>query len=439
MASQEQAAAGSPPSPQLVGNAFVQQYYTILHQSPAVVYRFYQESSKLTRPGPQGVMSSVTTLQAINDKIMSMDFGGFMAEIKTVDSQDSVNGGVLVLVTGYLTGKDNVRRNFTQSFFLATQDKGYFVLNDIFRYVEEADQEQGNEQGNQALANGITASHSLEQETPQSSDEQVPEQSVSPPEEENVIEEVYNPSEDEGSIVEEEAPDGEVIDEIPNSFQATAVDSAATTIQEDAPKKSYASILKVMKENVAPSSVPVPAPARAVPSEPERQAAPAPTEASVPETPPVSSDAPETTSVQESEADGHSIYIKGLPLNATAMQLEEEFKRFGPIKPSGIQVRSHKQQGFCFGFIEFETITSVQSAIEASPVMIGGRQAIIEEKRPTGSRVRGRGRFSGRMGGFRSEGSGGRGNFGGGGRGYGRGDFGSKGVFGGRIRAWRRW
>jgi len=45
--------------------------------------------------------------------------------------------GVIVLVTGCLTGKDNVRRKFTESFFLAPQDKGYYVLNDAFRFVEE--------------------------------------------------------------------------------------------------------------------------------------------------------------------------------------------------------------------------------------------------------------------------------------------------------------
>ena len=29
---------------------------------------------------------------------------------------------------------------FTQSFFLAPQDKGYFVLNDVFRYVDDGSQ-----------------------------------------------------------------------------------------------------------------------------------------------------------------------------------------------------------------------------------------------------------------------------------------------------------
>jgi hypothetical protein len=37
---------------------------------------------------------------------------------------------------------------------------------------------------------------------------------------------------------------------------------------------------------------------------------------------------------------GCSIYIKHLPVNVTPAQVEEEFKKFGAIKPSGVQVRS---------------------------------------------------------------------------------------------------
>ncbi|KAG5116767.1 hypothetical protein JHK84_042880 [Glycine max] len=40
--------------------------------------------------------------------------------------------------------------------------------------------------------------------------------------------------------------------------------------------------------------------------------------------------------------EGHSIYIRNLPLNVTAAKLELEFKKFGPIKPGGIQVRNNK-------------------------------------------------------------------------------------------------
>lgn len=45
-------------------------------------------------------------------------------------------------------------------------------------------------------------------------------------------------------------------------------------------------------------------------------------------------------------AEGHSIYVRNLPFDATVDQLEEEFKKFGPIKRDGIQVRSNKVLSF---------------------------------------------------------------------------------------------
>ena len=78
--------------------------------------------------------------QAINEKILSLHYGELSAQILIVDAQNSFNGGVLILVTGYLIEKDNLRRKFTQTFFLAPQDKGYFVLNDAFRYVDNGSQ-----------------------------------------------------------------------------------------------------------------------------------------------------------------------------------------------------------------------------------------------------------------------------------------------------------
>ena len=70
---------------------------------------------------------------------MSLNYEEHTAEIKTADAQDSYEKGVIVLVTGCLTGKDNIRKKFTQTFFLAPQDKGFYVLNDVFRFVEESE------------------------------------------------------------------------------------------------------------------------------------------------------------------------------------------------------------------------------------------------------------------------------------------------------------
>lgn len=81
-------------------------------------------------------------------------------EIKKVNSQESHHGGVLVHVTGRLTKEDNVQRDFSQSFLLAPQETGYFVLNDILQYVDEIDEHQGSgeideQQGHQGSANGM--------------------------------------------------------------------------------------------------------------------------------------------------------------------------------------------------------------------------------------------------------------------------------------------
>ncbi|KAE8699556.1 putative G3BP-like protein-like isoform X1 [Hibiscus syriacus] len=56
--------AGTFETPK-VGNAFVNQYYHILHHSPELVHRFYHDSSKLGRPEETGVMR-FTTMQLEN-------------------------------------------------------------------------------------------------------------------------------------------------------------------------------------------------------------------------------------------------------------------------------------------------------------------------------------------------------------------------------------
>ncbi|KAM3751241.1 hypothetical protein ACB098_04G093600 [Castanea mollissima] len=433
MAMQEESSGA--PSAQFVGNAFVEQYYHILYRSPGLVHRFYQDSSLLSRPDSNGTMATVTTMQAINEKILSFNHEDFTAEIKTADAQESHEKGVIVLVTGCLTGKDNLKRKFTQTFFLAPQDKGYFVLNDVFRFVEE------NEvlQTNSVSANGINENVATASLTPEPEPDHAPEPPSLDPatslEEEdlNDVAEVCDPSDnEEGSVVEDEIiepPSHSFPDEIPMVADSTGVD-VAPAAEEDAPKKSYASILKVMK-GTTPNSVHVPARnVRVAPTNTSQwsaKPAPAP-EASAPN----SDNAPESSNVRE-EAEGHSIYIRNLPYNASETQLEEEFKKFGLIKHNGIQVRSNKQ-GFTFGFVEFETMSSMQSALEASPITIGDREAVIEEKRTT-TRVgnSGRGRYSSGRGGFRSDSFKGRGNFGGG-RGYGRNEFRNQGEFSGRPR-----
>lgn len=67
---------------------------------------------------------------------MSLGYTGI--EIETANSLESLNGGVLVMVSGSVKIKDfSGKRKFVQMFFLAPQEKGYFVLNDIFHFVDD--------------------------------------------------------------------------------------------------------------------------------------------------------------------------------------------------------------------------------------------------------------------------------------------------------------
>ncbi|XXG63425.1 hypothetical protein AAC387_Pa05g1622 [Persea americana] len=433
MASQTVSPAAAP-SAQVVGHAFVEQYYHILHRSPESVYKFYQDSSLVSRPEPNGVMTLVTTMQAINAKILSLDYKNLKAEIKTADAQESHMGGVTVLVTGYLTGMDNVRRPFAQSFFLAPQDKGYFVLNDVFRYMDECESVENSS----TVANGVSETAPKaplipDPEPTPSVDHHVLNHATSISEEYvNNGAEVSDTSDNEdGSVVEEE----EVVDTGGKSSQNEGREVPSASVLDDTRKKSYASIVKVMKTAVS-SAIYVPTTTvRVTPAKPEQQSVASPAPAPELETPATGSGGAHENSSHHEEAESRSIYIRGLPLNAEAAQVEEEFKKFGPIKPGGVQVRSNRQQGFCFGFVEFESSSSMHSAIEASPVMIGGCQASIEQKRTTSSfRANGGGRWrfpSGR-GNFRNDNFRGRGNFGN--RGYGRSDFGTRGEFSSRGR-----
>ncbi|KAE9622145.1 putative RNA recognition motif domain, nuclear transport factor 2, NTF2-like protein [Lupinus albus] len=393
MTSSEQQLPSRTPAADIVGNAFVDQYYHMLHESPELVHKFYQDVSKLGRPEQNGLMGITTTLEDINKKILSLGYGDLSAEIISVDAQESYGGGVL---------------------------KGYFVLNDVFRYI--------NEDGIQGSARdiGSTVSHDNVPD-PAVLETQISEQ-VPVTAEDGEGEEVYNPENGQASIEEEEeASVPEVVDEIPDDSQMVA---GLTSEIDDVPKKSYASIVKVMKDSAAPSSTAAVVSVKYAVKSQNQQRAAAPPPPNTSEANGSSINTNEIGNIQETEAEGYSIYVKGLSPNATPALVENEFKKFGPIKSGGVQVRT--QKGFSFGFVEFEVASAVQSALEASPILINGRHAVVEEKRST-NRGNSRIRFpTGRAPGYRSEGPRGRGGNYGNGRGYGRGggDFNVRGDHG---------
>lgn len=74
-------------------------------------------------------------LQDIHALITSLNYTGI--NIKTINAVESWNGGILVVVSGSVKAKDFSGRKFMETFFLAPQEKGFYVLNDIFQFVNE--------------------------------------------------------------------------------------------------------------------------------------------------------------------------------------------------------------------------------------------------------------------------------------------------------------
>eukprot|EP00747_Dinoflagellata_sp_TGD_P117438 gnl/TRDRNA2_/TRDRNA2_172607_c2_seq10.p1 gnl/TRDRNA2_/TRDRNA2_172607_c2~~gnl/TRDRNA2_/TRDRNA2_172607_c2_seq10.p1 ORF type:complete len:314 (+),score=80.10 gnl/TRDRNA2_/TRDRNA2_172607_c2_seq10:112-1053(+) len=136
----------APVPAALVGNVFVKQYYGLLAQDPASLHKFYKEQSVFSR-GVEGasmesIVSGVGQTEFHNDVMATV--GNFektacKAVIVSIESQESMQGGVFVLCTGYLTFTHNREtRHFTQAFFLDKQTEpydGFYVLNDIMRYL----------------------------------------------------------------------------------------------------------------------------------------------------------------------------------------------------------------------------------------------------------------------------------------------------------------
>ncbi|XP_062215329.1 nuclear transport factor 2-like isoform X2 [Phragmites australis] len=393
MAGQAGNPVNHPISPHVISGAFVQQYYHILHEQPEQVHKFYQDSSIIGRPDSSGTMVSVTTLVDINEKIMSMDFTNCLTEIETADAQLSHKDGVLIAVTGSLTSSEGLCRRFTQSFFLAPQESGgYFVLNDVFRFISERQLAEINQvvtQGNESSQNvrsGSETCSALPEPIP--ADKSLISDHLAV---ENVTEgQVINPSVNGTAIennVTSESP-VQVVKEDPKKAPVAAPPPPAST-QADVPKKSYASIVKVMKEGP-----PTPPAAKATPSVVKHK--PAPKSVTKPVEGPEKSSAKPTQSNETTPSDdnvaendssrngqGYSVFVKSLPFNADVQMVEEEFKKFGAIKPGGIQVRHDKADRFCFGFIEYVSQQSRQAAIEASPVHMGQKEVYVEEKRTT--------------------------------------------------------
>ncbi|KAL4254785.1 Ras GTPase-activating protein-binding protein [Abortiporus biennis] len=134
-------------NPSEVGWQFVPQYYTFVNKQPSRLHCFYTKASTFIH-GTEGEDGKACFgQQEIHARITQIGFQDCKVFIHSVDAQSSANGGIIIQVIGEMSNAGEPWRKFVQTFFLAEQPNGYFVLNDIFRFLKEetVDEEQGDE------------------------------------------------------------------------------------------------------------------------------------------------------------------------------------------------------------------------------------------------------------------------------------------------------
>lgn len=157
-----------------VGWYFVEQYYTTLSKSPNKLHLFYGKTSQFVAGAEAEVTNVAVSRQAIGERIKKLDFQDAKVRISNVDSQSS-GDNILIQVIGEISNKGGEPRKFTQTFVLAKQPSGYFVLNDMLRYIVDDIPEEAEEQaGVAAPAADATAEVKDEAEAPVETPAEVP-------------------------------------------------------------------------------------------------------------------------------------------------------------------------------------------------------------------------------------------------------------------------
>ncbi|KAL1625149.1 hypothetical protein SLS56_007495 [Neofusicoccum ribis] len=258
-----------------VGWYFVEQYYTTLSRTPEKLFLFYNKRSQFVSGIEEEKVEVCVGQKAINDRIKELDFKDCKVRVTNVDSQGS-DSNIVIQVVGEISNKNQPHRKFTQTFVLAGQTNGYFVLNDIFRYIKEEDEELPEEE----VAQETAAAPAGYQEPASSAQEPVaeaPAQEVVATEEEvaqvdTKLEEVIQKEEPQRTVSPPPAQvNGTPVPEAAEVVEAEEAPVAAVSATEiPTPEQAAAEVAEETASQVEkpedPAPTPAPEPAKAAPA-----------------------------------------------------------------------------------------------------------------------------------------------------------------------------
>ncbi|KAF4783696.1 NTF2 and RRM domain-containing protein [Colletotrichum scovillei] len=166
-----------------VGWYFVEQYYTTLSKNPDKLHLFYGKRSQFVYGMEAEVANVSVGRQTIQERIKSLDFQNSKVRITNVDSQASFDN-IVIQVIGESSIKSAEPKKFVQTFVLAPQPSGYFVVNDILRYINDEEEEEAAPEAEAApeeqAAPEEVAEVSAQAEAEEPKVEQTPEEATGP-------------------------------------------------------------------------------------------------------------------------------------------------------------------------------------------------------------------------------------------------------------------
>ncbi|BCR90886.1 NTF2 and RRM domain protein [Aspergillus chevalieri] len=473
-----------------VGWYFVEQYYTNMSRSPDKLHLFYSRRSQFVFGTEAESVPVAVGQKAINEKIKQLDFQDCKVRVLNVDSQASFDN-ILVHVIGEISNKSEPSRKFVQTFVLAEQPNGYYVLNDIFRYLTEEEEDVTAEEPAPAAQQQQQQPQEQQQGQQQEQPQQAPEAPAEPAAPEAAPAAPDAQVDNEPAVakvdekLEEAKPNGEAAEpkaapetngvaetqEAPVAASAPALAAEPESTQTEYPPSPEPTPKAVQKEAPAPEKE-APAPTPAAPAAPKTWAniaskpgaapvvpaipvaapkAPAPTsapQAAVPAAPaPQPAAAPAPTPGQPAANDNNGWQTAGHDHRKTQSRgVDEQVSGYIKNVTDKIDAGLLRQTLSRFGkvknlevsrprncaFVDFAEPAGYAAAVAANPHQIGSEQINVEERR---ARNYGNANYGPRGGAGRGRGdragSQGRGGFQRDGRGgfvpRGRGNFGPKG------------
>ncbi|ORX69942.1 NTF2-domain-containing protein [Linderina pennispora] len=120
-----------------VGWMFAQEYYTIMNKDPSKLHCFYNAKSMLIHGDEGKMLKQANGLQEISAAIASQKFSNCKIHVSNVDIMSAIKGNIVIQVIGEMSNDGQASRRFAQTFLLAEQVGGYYVHNDILRYLKE--------------------------------------------------------------------------------------------------------------------------------------------------------------------------------------------------------------------------------------------------------------------------------------------------------------